>query len=171
LNDPESEVLDSAAGIPPDYYFQPLSNDPFPLWLESTQKLRDFAIENKEEIVAYAPFTESSTKWLNEFVEYMNQSNLKFESDITLLAQFAHDEAIFSNYSDEMLNAINKIYRIAEDDDRRQYKIYGDFIRQRLYQIAIEAQFGEERAYREAIVPYRRDIILAEEVLLHKTKN
>ncbi len=170
LNDPEAEVIDSAAGIPPDYYYKPPSSEPFPQWLERTQQLRDFAINNKEEIIAYAPFTESSARWLGDFVNHMRRKNLKYESDITLLAQFARDETIFNNYSEGLLRVIDKISRIAEDDDLRQYEVYGDFIRQRLYQIAIEAQFGEERSYREAIVPYRRDIIMAEEVLSPKAK-
>lgn len=171
LNDPKAEVIDSAAGIPPDYYFKPSSDDLFPLWLESTQKLRDFALDNKEEIIAYAPFTESSAKWLGEFVEDMNRSGLKYESDITILAKFARDDAVFNNYSNGLLNSIDKICRIAESDDQRQYEIYSDFIRQRLYQIAIEAQFGEQQSYREAILPYRRDIILAEDVLQQRTKD
>jgi len=171
LNDPEAEVIDSAAGIPPDYYFTPVSFERFPMLLENTMLLREFAVANRDEILAYAPFTEASSKWLDDFIVFAEENGFTYESDLTLLAQFARDEAIFQNYSDETLTAIDSIYRLAGDDDRNQYYIYSDYIRRRLYQIAVETEYGTSRSYRDAILPYRPDITLAEEALLNEDRN
>jgi len=165
LNDPEADVIDSAAGIPPDYYFKPVGGDPFPSRLERSMLMRDFALENKAEIIAYAPFTESSEMWLDKFADFAAENHYNYESDLRLLAQFARDEAVFQNYSDTTLKVIDSIYRLAEQDDRRQFQIYSDYMRQRIYQIAVEAEYGTSRSYRDAIIPYRRDVIMAEEIL------
>ncbi|RKX27900.1 MAG: hypothetical protein DRP46_09405 [Candidatus Zixiibacteriota bacterium] len=170
LNDPGASVIDSAAGIPPDYYFSPASDDPFPLSLEASLILRDFAIDNKDEILEYSPFTEFSLKLLDRFIEYAGEQGFKYESDISILAKFARDEVTYQNYSDKTLNAIDRIRRIAEQDDIQQYEVYSDYIRQRLCQIAMDAEYGAARAYREAIIPYRRDIVLAEDVIFNKGK-
>jgi len=170
INDPSSTEVDSGAGIPPDYFYRSTLADEFPSRLESTLLLRDFALENKEDILAHAPFTGSSTEWLSRFSKYAGKKGFSYESDLTIIANIIKDEIIFKNYSDSALNAIEKIYNKSKAYDQAQFDVYSDYIRQRLYQIAVELEYGTARAYHDAIIPYREDIILAEKLFRNENK-
>jgi len=165
LNNPDSTGLDIAAGISPDYYIKGVEYEPFPLALEYSQLMRTFAVDNSEEILALAPFAQPPPQWFNRFVDFARSENFRFESDLTTTAKFIRDEVVYFNHSDEVFHAIDNICRLADNDDKKRFEKYQDYIKQRLYQLAIEATYGRAHAYRKAIVPYRPDIFLAEKII------
>ncbi len=165
LNDPEVDDIDSSIGIAPDYYIKSIESELFPRELASSQLLRTFAVKHQEEILALAPFAQPPPKWFNTFINYAASEGFEFESDLTSVAKFVRDEVVYRNHSDAAFKTIDIICRLAEDDDQRQFEKYQDYIKQRLYQLATESTFGRARAYRVAIVPYRPEIFLAEQVL------
>lgn len=171
LNDPEFSNVDSSVGIPPDYHIGSIESESFPKELESSLLLRTFAVKYQKEILALSPFTLPSPKWFNQFINYTKKDGFEFESDLTGVAKFVRDEIVFRNYSDTAFKIIDRICSLAEADDRHQFEQYKDYIKQRLYQLAIEAVHGRARAYREAIVPYRQDIILTEKILYDEASN
>jgi len=170
LNDPEADP-DSSVGIAPDYYFEFVSNRPFIKQLESSFLLRDFALKNKEIILNFAPFSQPTELWFEDFIAFSREKDFKYISDINIWAQLVRDEVVYGNYSDNTFQAINRICRLAENDDKNQLYIYGDYIRQRLYRLALEAESGAAVAYRDALVPYQPDINFAEKLLLKKKPN
>jgi len=171
LNDPEFSKVDSSIGIPPDYYIGSIESESFPKELESSLLLRTFAVKYQKEILALSPFTQPPPKWFNQFIDYAKKDGFDFESDLTGVAKFIRDEIVFRNYSDTAFKIIDRICSLSEADDRHQFERYKDYIKQRLYQLAMEAANGRPRAYREAIVPYRQEIILAEKILYGEESN
>jgi C-terminal peptidase prc len=171
LNDPEAEVIDSAAGIPPDFYYPFEELEPFPTRLENALLMRDFALENADRIIQYTPFTESEPLWMDEFKTYLKDNGFLYKSTITAIADLAKQLIALGGYQQVYVDAIDRIYQIAQNDDKNQFETYKTYIKQRLYQHALEARFGPMRAYRDAIVPYRGDIHFAETILIEKRNN
>lgn len=167
INDPADPKMDSGAGIPPDYYYHSNATDKFLTWLELSLLMRDFALKHKDDIIKYSPFTTTAPSWVDKFTVYAGENGFAYQSDLTTEAEFIRDEIVFKKYSDDAFRAIDNIYKISQEEDSRQFQAYSDYIRQRLYQIALEIEYGSARAYRDAIIPYRRDIILAEKILHH----
>ena len=171
INDPGLPEIDEAVGIPPDYYIELIEDEAFPVELESSLLMRDFAVDNRDEILAYSPFTEASPVWLDSFFSYADQKGFRFESGFTELARFVRDEIVYRNYSDETFAAIDRICRLSEEDDKTQPEKHRDYIKKRLYQIALEVGFGYAESYRAVVLPYRRDIVLAEKLLQSEVTN
>lgn len=165
LNDPEAEVIDSAAGIPPDYYFLFDEQKQFIIELENSSFLREFAIYNKDRIVEYAPFTESEPIWMNQFFDYLELNQFKYVSTITGIANLTKQLIILSEYDKVYIDAIDRVCKLAQNDDKNQFEVYKDYIKRRLYQTALESEFGTTIAYRDAVLPYRLDIKFTEEIL------
>jgi carboxyl-terminal processing protease len=170
LNDPEKDP-DSSIGIAPDFYFKFVSDRPFIKQLESSFLLRDFALKNKSTILDFAPFSRPDEVWFEDFIAYSKEKDFKYVSDINVWAQLIRDEIVYGHYSDKTFQAINRICRMADADDNNQIYLFADYIRQRLYHLALEAEAGAAVTYRDAIVPYRSDIIFAEKILMEKQPN
>jgi carboxyl-terminal processing protease len=171
INDPSLPELDDAVGIPPDYFIELIEDEPFPVGLESSLSMRDFAFENQDKILTYSPFTEASPVWLDSFFSYATRNDFRYESGLTELAKFVRDEIVYRDYSDETFAAIDRICRLSEEDDRSQFDKYKDYIKKRIYQIALETRDGFAESYREVVLPYRRDIVLAEKLLQSEVTN
>lgn len=168
LNDPEAEVIDSADGIPPDYYFLFEGMKPYTIELENSSLMREFAIDNKEKIVQFAPFTESEPIWMDQFYQYLENNQFKYESIIYGIANLTRQLITLRRYDRTYIKAIDSVCKIAQNDDKKQFELYKNYIKRRLYQIAVESEFGTTRAYRDAILPYREDIRFAEMMLKNK---
>lgn len=171
LNNPDAAIVDSASGIPPDHYFKSTGSEHFPVHLESSLLMREFAIGNQDEILAYAPFMESSPEWFARFIDYAREKDFQYESELTEFAEFIRDEVALRNYSDAAFKSVDRICELAVADDRSQFRVYKDYIKQRLYQIAIEVKYGVARAYRDAILPFRQEISYAESILYKEAAN
>jgi hypothetical protein len=127
--------------------------------------LREFALQNKETILRYEPFGQPADIWFDDFITFAEKKDKSYTSELTTWARFVRDEVVFANYSDSMFVAINRICSLAKNDDDRQFRKYADYIKQRLYQIALEVEYGRAKSYRDAVVPYRGDINFAEKIL------
>jgi carboxyl-terminal processing protease len=165
LSNPDSTNIDSAFGIAPDYYLKAPEYEPFPMALESSQLMRDFAVQHQDEILAVAPFALPPPEWFQQFINYADSEHFSFVSRLTSVAELIRDDVVYHNHSEAAFKAIDKICQLAVDDDRGQYEVYRDYIKQRLYQLATESKYGRARAYRDAIVPYRPEVFLAEKII------
>jgi len=166
INQPDASVIDSAAGIPPDYYFRADEAEDFPVALEGSSLMRDFAVANSDRILEYSPFTETDPAWFHDFVAYARDHEFRYESELTRFAEYSYEEVALDIQSPEVLEAIKNILEIARENDTAQFDKYKNFIKRRLFQMAVESESGLAAAYQRAIVPYRQEIILAEKMLL-----
>lgn len=169
LNDPQAEIKDSAAGIPPDYYIKWIEDEPFPLRLENSILLRDYAFANRDRIVPDSGVAVFSTAYYDDFVAFAQKNGFHFESNLTRVINFTEQNAYLEGSSKETIASIESILQIAREDDSAQFDRYRDYVTRRLYQIALEAKYGTGAAYREAILPYRPDIHLAESLFDRET--
>jgi carboxyl-terminal processing protease len=162
LNDPEASDPDVAAGIPPDYYIKFSDDEPFPLRLESSSLIRNFALARQEEIAQDSISAAIPSDWFDDFVSYAAQNRFMYESGLTAEIQNAMDEAVFEKRSEETIEAIKRLHDLSLQEDSAAIMKYRNYIVQRIYQTALEARYGSATAYRNAIIPYRPDIALAE---------
>jgi C-terminal peptidase prc len=165
INHPDSNVSDSSIGIPPDYYVEPLISNPFLAELESSFLMREFAFERSDEIVKFTPFTEAEPEWITEFNEFARENRFNYVSNLTILAVLNRSRIALEGYSEPVFNAIGNICDISKHQDKQQFDLYKEYIKQRIYQIALETEFGLAYAFKNAIIPFRQDIILAENIL------
>lgn len=165
INDPNAEDIDSGAGIPPDHYVKFASNDPFVRELEGTFLLREFATLHADEIVRFSPFIEKSPKWMDQFEDYAKANGFDYASNTTMLAALTRNMIAFEGYSERAYNMIDGIFKKSREYDAGMFEKYRDYIRRRIFQLALEYSEGEPEAYRKAILPYREDIVLAEKLI------
>ncbi len=71
----------------------------------------------------------------------------------------------FEGYSDRAYGAICDIVDKSRRYDSAKIGENLQYIKRRLYQIALEYKEGRSEAFRMAIIPYRKDIITAEQLL------
>jgi len=162
LNDPEAEVIDSAGGIPPDYFLRDIETEAFPLALENSGLLREFASGYRDELAAYAPLSAGSAEWFSRFMSFADEKGFAYISKTTELALLVREIASMGNNTPPTTSQAEKIFELAVNNDRDQFDRYRDYISQRLFQISLELKYGTARSYREAILPYRADIRFAE---------
>ncbi len=170
INDPNAEIIDSAAGIPPDYYVDFPNDDPFIRELENTFLLREFAVLHAEDITRYSPFVEKSPDWLEQFKRYAHDNGFHYASKTTMMAAITRSMIAFEGYSDKTFRTIDGILKKSQEQDRNLIDDYSDYIRQRLFQIALENTEGTHESYRLAVLPYRKDIVLAEKIIEEKKR-
>ncbi len=166
LNDPESEVIDSGGGIAPDYYIETADRDLFLRQLRNSLLIRDFAMEYQDEILLNSNITKASPGWFERFIDYAHENGFIYKSGITELAELTKDMAIWQNCGKETIEAVDHVYSIARKDDSTRFYTYRETIVQSLHRMAVEYKYGLSRAYRDAVLPYRPDIRLAEEILI-----
>jgi carboxyl-terminal processing protease len=165
LNPSGDSTFDEGAGIPPDYCFQSDEINPFVLSLESTPLIREFAIARKDDIVTASPFKEPSPQWLEDFFAYAHRQGFAYVSPLTDLVESVRNAVSLEKHSRDAISAIDNIRNIARSDDRLQLRNFRDYIKRRIYQIALNAEYGTAAEYREAIVPSLPEIRLAEKIL------
>jgi carboxyl-terminal processing protease len=171
LNDPKALVKDSAAGIPPDYYYQPIDYDPYPLRLENSLLMRDYAMAHQDEIVGDSGLLMNTAGWYDGFLRYLEENKFRYESDLTRLIRGTIELLNFEGYQKETIAAMERFCELSRKDDDSQLQNYREFIRQQLYQIALESKYGAGAAYKKAILPFRQDISLAEKLFRERRRN
>jgi len=171
LNDPNSPILDSAAGIAPDYFIEFPENEPFPLSLENSLLLRDFALSRKDDASLDSEASAIPSKWFGDFEFFARQKGYKYKSSLTEEIIYTMDESVFEKDSESILEAIKHLYHLSLSEDSAQFVEYRDYILRRLFQYALEAKFGTGLSYRQAILPYRQDIALAEKIFQDRIEN
>ncbi len=171
LNDPKALVKDSAAGIPPDYYYKPIEYEPFPMELESSLLMREYAISRQDELASDSGAISMVPDLVEDFRQYLYRNGFNFESKLTKELKSCREEARTENVAGETFNIIEQMYALSRKDDSSQFEHYRDFIRQRLFQIALETKFGTADSYRRAIIPFRWEIALAEQVFKEGKQN
>lgn len=168
LNDPAAENKDSAAGIPPDFHVNSDETDDFILALESSLLLRDFALRHKDSLAPTRETPLLSGEWFQRFAAFADSLNFAYHSSLTRELEMALELITIEGGSRELFNEGEKLYTLSREQDRGYMERHRDYILRRLYQIALEANFGAAVSYPLAILPYRHDIQRAESLLLSK---
>jgi len=81
---------------------------------------------------------------------------------MTDLVELTKDFIRFGNYNDETFRAINDILKLSVTTDTNIFNDYKNYIKTRLFQIALEIKSGIPESYRSAVIPYKHEVIMAE---------
>ncbi len=164
INDPSSPVLDSAGGIPPDYYV-PEVNEPFLNALARTLIMRQFASANKDRILAGPSLMKSADEWYDDFIEYCNEKNFKYVSATTGSIDTLKEIAELSGAGQPTIGTIDRTMKYSEKLDRDQFNGHREEVVHRLYRLAVEFKYGLARSYHDAVLPYSHQIKFAEKLI------
>jgi C-terminal peptidase prc len=166
LNDFDSTLDDVGHGLVPDYYFSPEETYQFPLVLENSLLLYQFAALHQDEIIASMESGGLTGNWVEEFAEYAKDNHFTYQSPVTQKAKHIQQLSDQVDVSSTTKQAIEGLLRTATADDQDQFHIHADFIRSRLQEIAFERKFGTYRTFREVIVRRHSIINSAAKILL-----
>ncbi len=164
INDPNSPVLDSAGGIPPDYYV-PEINEPFLNALARTLLMRQFATSNKDRILAGPSLMKSADDWYDNFIKYCEEKDFKYISATTGSIDTLMQIAELSGAKRSTIGTIDRTMIYSEKLDLDQFIDHREEVVRRLYRLAVESKYGLARSYRDAVLPYSHQIKFAEKLI------
>jgi C-terminal peptidase prc len=158
LNEIDSTNQDIGHGLAPDYFFKFIERDAFPLTLEHSLVLSNFATQHQDEILAATDQFGLDDSWVVRFAEYAAAQGFDYCSPITLAAEALKETGRQELAGASVEKSIASLLADAQADDLRQFTQYGQYIKMRLKQLAYERRFGSSEAYARVIVPDRPDI-------------
>ena len=165
LNEFDSTLTEIGHGLVPDYLFRFPDQEPFVRALERSLLLSQFAARYQDEIIAQTDQFDLDDSWVSRFMEYAGGEGFTFRSSTTEQAETFADLAALEEASPTIRQLAKDIAANSRRIDFDQFGEYGDYIKRRLKQIALERRFGSYLAYQRAIVPSRPDIRFATELL------
>jgi carboxyl-terminal processing protease len=161
LNEFDSTLTEIGHGLVPDYLFRSQDQEPFARALERSLLLPQFAARNQDEIVAQTDQFDLDDSWVNRFKEYAESEGFTFRSSTTEQAETFADLAALEETSPKIRQLAKDLAANSRRIDQDQFTLFGDYIKRRLKQVALERRFGSYFAYLKAIVPSRPDILFA----------
>lgn len=164
INDPASPILDSAGGIPPDYFI-PEIDVPFIVALSRTLLIRQFAAANKDRILAGPSMMLSADNWYQDFVEYCRTKDFEYVSATTGSLDILKEIAELSDANPSTVAVIDRALDYSAKLDKQQFEYHRETVVRRIYRLAVELEYGLARSYREAILPYSPQVKLAEQII------
>jgi carboxyl-terminal processing protease len=165
LNEFDSTLNEIGHGLVPDHLFRFPDQESFPRALERSFLLSQFAARFQEEIVAQTDQFDLDVSWVGRFREYAVGEGFGYASSITAQIETIADLAALEEASPAIRQLAEDMVANSRQIDQDQFGEYGDYIKRRLKQIALERRFGSYLAYQKAVVPSRPDIRFATELL------
>ena len=166
LNEFDSMLNDVGTGLPPDYHSDFVERKRFPRALEYSLLLNRFANLHQEEITGLTDQFGLDDSWVNRFREFAADEGFEYESNLVRTAEELSDVVRLKSSLPETSQAMSRLLNRAREAESDYFTVYGDYIKMRLTQIALERRFGSYEAYKKAVLTYRRDIRLASDLLI-----
>jgi carboxyl-terminal processing protease len=170
LNEFDSALVDTGHGLVPDHWLRFPQRDGFVRALERSLLLNRFAHEHTDEIAATADLFELDDSWVRRFEVYARAEGFEYHSATTDRTREMVDLVVEGDVSREFRRAAERMLSQSIEHDDARFAEYGDYIKRRLRQIALERKFGSFVAYERAIVPAREDIRLAAALLKERRR-
>jgi carboxyl-terminal processing protease len=165
LNRFDSNMFDTGKGLIPNYQFAYPEDKPFLAALEGSLLPMQFAQLHQDDLLAGPPPLGPDTGWVEQFAVYCSIHKFSYKSPQTESAELLLATAKLERGSPETIRSAEELLRLAKASDYTAFFENQNYILMRLRQIAGERKYGEYRAYSEIVVPQRRDIRFAEEIL------
>jgi carboxyl-terminal processing protease len=165
LNEVDSVVHDSGTGLVPDYLFDFIERQPFPIELERSLLLPKFAHAHEAEILAGDSALTIERHLAEQFEQFARDSGFRYVSTETEVASLIADIGRLDQAGDEVVAAAAHLVSIARQRDSALFADYTAYIETRLRQIAIEHRYGVYQSYARVVVKDRPDIRFAAQIL------
>lgn len=168
LNELDSSLNDIGHGLVPDILIDFRDRSEFPLALERSLLLQQFAHQHQDEILeAPIEFT-LPPEWTDRFAAFARENGFVFTSERTERAGVLLDVATLDNHPRTVIETARRLLTLSQREDMQQFVEYSDWLRSRLRQIALERSASIYAAYKYEIIRSRPDIQLATQVILDK---
>ncbi len=168
LNEFDSVLNDTGHGLPPDYVVNFVERESFPRALDYSLLLNRFANRHTDEIVEASDRFSLDDSWVKRFQAFAAEEDFDYGSPIRRAAESLYDLALLESNHPATPVAAERLLAEARRQEEDRFGKYGDYIKMRLKQIALERKLGTREAYARAIVPDRPDIRTAAELLKAK---
>ncbi len=165
LNTFDSVLNPVGKGLIPDYYYAFPELDPYIGALEYSLLLQEFAYRHTPSLLSLATDSVSESAALRTFERFADSSHFDFKSPIREAAQTVVDRAEAHQAGPATRKLAGRVLSLAREADRQLLWRNQNYVITRLRQIAFERQYGDERSYRDVILPNRGDIRLAVSLL------
>jgi carboxyl-terminal processing protease len=152
LNELDTALNDIGHGLAPDYYFESVETEPFPLALENSLLLQQFVSVHQDEIIAAIEKDEFDNTWVKRFTAYARDNGFTYQSFVTRTAELFYAQAVEESSLPDLKKVADKIVKTANAEDRNQFAAYAGYIKMKLKELALERKYGTHRAYRDVIV-------------------
>ena len=165
LNEFDSTLNEIGHGLVPDYLFRFTDQETFPRALERSLLLNQFAAQHEVEIIAESEQFDLDDSWVTRFRDYAMTEGFEFRSSTTQQTERLAELAYFEDAAPAVRQMADSLASNSRRVDADQFSKFGDYIKRRLKQTALERRFGSYTAYLKAVVPSRPDILFAAELL------
>ena len=165
LNEFDSTLNDTGRGLVPDYPVAFEEYQDFPMELEYSLLLREFAQQHADEIVAAADGFALGQEWVDRFGDFARQEGFEYTSPLQRQADLLVEIVQASPSLPQTERAATHFAKMAASADQDTFTRYRAYIARRLKQLAVEHQLGTKEAYRRAIINDRPDILQAIHIL------
>lgn len=165
LNSFDSTLNDTGRGLKPDYHFDFIDREQFPLALDRSLLMYQFASMNRDEIIKDWEGGGLKEGWISRLVEYTDSQGFSFSSRRTEEARLFLVLAIIEDSHPELVSAARRFLDRSVGLDRELFDRFGNYIKSRLKELAIMGRYGMYRAYAEVIVPEKPVISYAAKLL------
>lgn len=165
LNEFDSALHDIGHGLVPEHLYRFPDQESFPRALERSLLLNQFAALHQDEIVAQTDQFDLDDSWVDRFRQYAVSEKFGYRSSTTAQIETVADLAALEEALPAIQQLVKDVAANSHKIDQGQCGKYGDYIKRRLKQIALERKFGDYLAYKNAVVPSRPDIRFATALL------
>jgi carboxyl-terminal processing protease len=165
LNAFDSVLNDTGRGLAPDYCFDFVYRAGFPLALENSLLLQEFANLYDDDIIAAADSGQLADLWIERFSRYASRKEFTYRSRSTQVAALMAELAKLEESGEDVHRLIDRVLKRSQSDDDKQFLVNKDYIKSRLKQIAIERRYGTYEAYKRVMVREQPVIRFASDIL------
>lgn len=165
LNQVDTIVHDSGAGLPPDHFFAFEERRAFPLALERSLLLHKFAQANEADILTSDSALEIEPHLAERFVTFARDNRFSYDSPETQTAAMVADVSHLEGAGPQVIAAAERLVALARLHDSSLFDQYAGYIESRLRQLAVEHRYGLYESYARVVVKHRADIRFAAALL------
>ena len=169
LNDFDSSLNDIGHGLPPDFYLNMQTTDPFIRELEMSLALQNFAVLHQDEIIIDYRADRFDDSWIYRFHEYTKKNKFTFKSLRTYMIETMKKQAVNDKSLDATISSIDSFLKKTYKEDEKLFIEYKDYIKYRILQIAFERKYGTYSAYKDVLLLHKPEIKFTTGILLGKT--
>ncbi len=165
LNEFDSTLHDVGHGLVPDEYVASVPSNRLIRQLEASLLLQEYATKHQDEILKIGNTEKDITKLIDNLLEFIDQHDIQFYSDRTILVSQLFADAEYEQASKQTMRLVDNLFEISHSADREQLEQFGEYIHYRLLRLASERKYGIPQTYADVVLQYQPEILRARKLL------
>jgi len=160
LNDFDSTLNEIGHGLDPDIFFEFADQADFPLEVDRSLLLQQFAYHHQSEILSEGSDT-LSDDWIDRFYSFAAEHEFEYISETTRRAEAILAMADLNRADRSLKQSARDLIAQARRLDLSEFYVHGAYLKSRLKQLAIQRARSPYQAYAEVILPSQPEIRFA----------